>query len=263
MESTGIRAIVVLCSIAVGLSAATPVLGVQEEETATASPAPPPAKVSRLQGTAYLDRNEDVVGAAVIVHEMEDLSEVYMTSTDGHGRFKLEGLPDGDYRVRVERHGVAPVIKDNVSVKFPFRAVVELDMEEVERGPILPSPTGYVPQSSGTVRITGQILGAGGLPMGEAHARIVRTDALHDPQTVTTDEDGRFELPEVPVGEWMVTIYGVGHLPIRTTVPIDHDANVRVSLVLQPASYEPSPLELMPIEEPIRPPGLEQAKSKI
>jgi hypothetical protein len=222
-----------------------------------------PPRLSRLQGSAYLDRNEDVVGASVIVHPMDDVSQVWITSTDGGGRFKIEGLPDGEYRVRVHRHGVAPVIKDNVSVRFPFRAVVELDMEQVARGPVMPQPIGYVPQTSGTVAIHGRIFGGGGQPMGEAHVRIVRTDGAWDPQTATTDADGWFELPEVPVGEWMVTIYGVGHLPIRTTVPIDHDAEVRIGLVLQPASYEPSPLELMPVEEPIRPPGLEGAKTKI
>ncbi|HXV76224.1 MAG TPA: carboxypeptidase-like regulatory domain-containing protein [Candidatus Polarisedimenticolaceae bacterium] len=233
-------------------------------------PAPAPAsgetalaRVSRLQGSAFLDRNRDVVGAAVIVHRMGDVSKVYLTSTDEFGRFKIEGLPDGEYRVRVERHGVAPVAKNDVSVKFPFRAVVELDMEALERGPIVPRTTGYTPQTSGTVTVRGTIRGTGGQPMGEAHVRLVRTDAAFDPQTATTDADGEFSLAEVPVGEWVATVYGVGHLPIRTTVVVDHDAEVEIGLVRQPASYKPSPLELMPVEEPIRPPGLEQAKSKI
>lgn len=235
---------------------------VQQDDPASDSPgvsssAQPPERVSRLQGTAFLDRNEDVIGATVVVHAMEDRSTIYLTSTDEHGRFRVEGLPDGHYKVRVHRHGVETMVKDNVSVRFPFRAVVELDMEHVERGPVL--PTGMAPEDavySGEATLRGIARTPRGLPMGEVKLRIVKTDGLDDPKMATTAEDGTFQIDGITPGEWRVTIVGVGMLPIRTWVYLVDDHKLDIKLVLQPAAYEPSPLELMPIEDPIPPPGL-------
>jgi len=240
----------------------SPAVFPQEDEPASESAdlsqsAQPPPRVSRLQGTAYLDRNEDVIGATVVVHAMEDRSTIYLTSTDAHGRFKIEGLPDGSYKVRVHRHGVETMVKDDVSVRFPFRAVVELDMEQVERGPILPTGIareGDVP--SGMATLHGMARTPSGLPMGEVKLRIVKTDGHDDPLMATTAEDGTFQMDGITSGEWRVTIVGVGMLPIRTWVYLVDDHELEIKLVLQPAAYEPSPLELMPIEDPIPPAGL-------
>jgi len=218
-----------------------------------------PPRVSRLQGTAYLDRNEDVIGATVVVHAMEDRSTVYLTSTDEHGRFRIDGLPDGQYKVRVHRHGVETIVKDNVSVKFPFRAVVELDMEQIERGPIL--PTGVAPDGDappGTATLQGVTLTPGGKPMGEVKLRIVKTRGQTDPHMATTAEDGTFRIDDIEAGEWRVTIVGVGMLPIRTWIYLVGEHALDIRLVLQPAAYEPSPLELMPIEDPIPPAGMKE-----
>jgi hypothetical protein len=231
--------------------------GPVSEPSDLAQSAQPPERVSRLQGTAYLDRNEDVIGATVVVHAMENRSTIYLTSTDEHGRFKIEGLPDGSYKVRVHRHGVETMVKDNVSLRFPFRAVVELDMEQVERGPILPTGIardGDAPSGMATLR--GMARTPGGLPMGEVKLRIVRTDGQTDPLMATTAEDGTFQIDGITSGEWRVTIVGVGMLPIRTWVYLVDDHRLEIKLVLQPAAYEPSPLELMPIEDPIPPAGM-------
>jgi len=40
----------------------------------------------------------------------------------------------------------------------------------------------------------------------------------------------------------------------------DHELDI--NLVLQPAAYDPSPLELMPIEDPIPPVGMEEIIKK-
>ena len=93
------------------------------------------------------------------------------------------------------------------------------------------------------------------LPMGEVAVRLVRPDGAHDPVMTRSAEDGSFALEEVPAGEWLATVLGVGMLPIRTALRLDRDQRIEVRLVLQPASYSPSPLELMPPEEPIAPEG--------
>jgi hypothetical protein len=51
-------------------------------------------------------------------------------------------------------------------------------------------------------------------------------------------------------------------LPIRTWIYLVGDQALDVRLVLQPAAYEPSPLELMPIEDPIPPVGMEEIITK-
>jgi hypothetical protein len=225
--------------------------------------AQPPDRRSRLQGTAYLDRNEDVIGATVVVHEMEDRSTIYLTSTDENGRFRVEGLPDGHYKVRVHRHGVETIVKDNVSVRFPFRAVVELDMEQIERGPILPTGVAHDGDTpSGNATLHGMTRTPGGNPMGEVKLRIVKTEGRADPLMATTAEDGTFRIDGIEAGEWRVTIVGVGMLPIRTWVYLVGDHELDIKLVLQPAAYDPSPLELMPIEDPIPPAGMEEIIKK-
>ena len=223
----------------------------------------PPERLSRLQGTAYLDRNEDVIGATVVVHQMEDRSTIYLTSTDEHGRFRIEGLPDGLYKVRVHRHGVETIVKDDVSVRFPFRAVVELDMEQIERGPILPTGVAHDGDApGGAATLHGVTRTPMGNPMGEVKLRIVKTTGQTDPLMATTAEDGTFRIEGIEAGEWRVTIVGVGMLPIRTWVYLVGDHELEIKLVLQPAAYEPSPLELMPIEDPIPPAGMEEIIKK-
>ena len=250
----------VLLAVVVLLAWASTVVGQEDAptpESSEPSQKAQPPRVSRLQGTAYLDRNDDVIGATVVVHAMEDRSKVYLTSTDEHGRFRIEGLPDGQYKVRVHRHGVETVVKENVSVKFPFRAVVELDMEQIERGPILPTgdaDDGDAP--TGTATLHGVVRTPRGNPMGEVKLRIVKTRGQTDPHMATTAEDGTFRIDGIETGEWRVTIVGVGMLPIRTWIYLVGEHELDIRLVLQPAAYEPSPLELMPIEDPIPPAGM-------
>ncbi len=49
----------------------------------------------------------------------------------------------------------------------------------------------------------------------------------------------------------------VGYLPMQVEVDVHDDTDLEVVLVAQPADYKASPLELMPREEVIPPPGFE------
>ena len=68
--------------------------------------------------------------------------------------------------------------------------------------------------------------------------------------------DGSFAIDELPAGGWRLEARGVGFLPLRTTLDFVDDSEVEVWMVMQPASYMPSPLDLMPEEEPLPPTGL-------
>ncbi len=246
--------------LALASLAATHAQQVEPTQPAEEPKAAPPERLTRLQGAAYFSRNEDVVGATVVVHSMTDPNLLYLTSTDGKGKFRIEGLQDGDYRVSVERHGVERVVKENVSVKFPFRAVVELPMSEVARGRLLPTVLEEkAGPAAGSLGIRGTVRDQETKPVGEVHVRLTRTDGEADPVMATTRPDGTFELSDFPSGAWLLTVVGVGKLPIRTMLYMRENGELHVTLVRQPASYEPSPLELMPPEHPIPPEAMSSA----
>jgi len=144
--------------------------------------------------------------------------------------------------------------KDAVQVKFPFRAVVELDMEPAkESQPAKAVPQAQEASGSAPVRLAGTVRDQDAAPLADAGLRLVHAGAVVDPIMVQSDEDGKFEVVEVPPGTWQLTILGVGTLPIRTDVTLEKDTELQVMLVRQPASYVPSPIDLMPPEQPIPP----------
>ena len=73
------------------------------------------------------------------------------------------------------------------------------------------------------------------------------------PIVTRTGDDGSFEVPELPTGPWRLETRIVGFLPVRVGMDFRQDTQLSVSMVAQPAGYDPSPLELMPLEEPIPP----------
>jgi len=213
------------------------------------------ARLSRLQGSASLGRNRGVIGATVLVHEAQEPSHVYVTATDYKGRFRVDNLPDGDYRVEIRREGLVPVVKEGVGLRFPSRAVIEVTMEPSRTAPV----PATIPTTDATldelprVALWGVVVERGGRPMPDVRLRFVRTDGRADPIVVRSADDGSFELPAVPAGRWRLDTRVVGYLPIWVTAQLDEDVRVTLSLVPQPAAYEPSPLELMPREQPIPP----------
>jgi len=229
--------------------------------SSTAQETPPadaaPEQISRLQGSAYFDRNRDVVGATVVVRRAQEPGVLYMTSTDGAGRFRIDGLVNGEYSVRVERYGVVPVTKDGVQVRFPFRAVVELDMEPAQDGILAARavPSSAAP-AAGPVRVEGTIRDPDLGPLAEATVRLVHAEGQFDPVLATSEDDGTFAIADVPAGTWQLAIQGVGTVPVRTHVTLGGDTVLHVTLVRQPSSYVPSPFELMPPEQPIPPAAL-------
>ena len=232
-----------------------PVVSAQDTVPADAPQAPAPQHSSRLQGSAYFDRNHDVVGGTVVVQPMADPSVLYLTSTDAAGRFRVDGLPDGEYRVRIERHGVLPVTKEAVQVRFPFRAVVELSMQASPSAlPAVAQNPADAREAPATVRIEGTVRDQDLAPLADARLRLVHAEGRVDPVIVTSGEDGAFAIETIPGGTWQLAIHGIGALPVRTTITLVADTKIQATLVRQPSTYVPSPLDLMPPEQPI-PPG--------
>lgn len=243
-------------ALAAALAAAVPLwpgLAAAQETPAASAP----ERVSRLGGRAYLGRNAPVVGATVLVQPEGRGGELYLTSTDEGGVFRVDGLADGSYSVRVEREGLAAQVKTGVPLKFPFRAVVELAMDRL--APDQPETGALVPQAgsgAGPLSLKGRVIDVGGGPVGEAQLRFVRLDGGEDPRGLRSRPDGSFELEQAGSGVWRLEVGAVGYLSQRMALDLHGAETLHVILVRQPPDYDPTPLELMPAEQPIPPPGL-------
>jgi hypothetical protein len=214
-------------------------------------------RVTRLQGSAFLGRRSGLVGAAVLVREESEPGRVFVTSTDAKGQFQVDGLHDGSYRVWIKRDGYRPVLKTDIEIRFPFRPVVEVLME----------PSGAVVETAsfpsedrggdGLLSIEGMVIERGGEPIGDVRIRLVHPSGEKDPRFLRSAPDGTFGLAGLPAGPWRLEASGVGFLALRMRVGLERDTRFNFSLVRQPASYKPLPLELMPPEQPIPPKGFD------
>jgi len=213
------------------------------------------AKVSRLQGFASIDRRNKVVGATVVVRNQDESGKLYLTSSGERGSFRVDNLPDGQYRVDLSRAGFEPMTKDDVTLRYPYRAIVEVTMLPTEAGPpaVATAPSAAAPRA---LRVGGRAHRLSGDPIAEAQLRLIRADGSLDPHAVRSDVEGRFEIEGLVAGEWRLEIRAVGLLPIFRTLGLADDTELVVGMVEQPADYTPTPLELMPAEVPIAPAGL-------
>jgi hypothetical protein len=226
------------------------------------APAPLPAqdqpreKLSRLQGRTSLDRRTRVIGVSVLVYNEDDPSRLFLTASDQDGVFRVDGLVDGDYLVHMSRLGFEPLVKTGVAVKFPFRAVVEVTMQPAaEASALVALSTPDDP--SEPIALAGRVIELGSDPVGDVQLRFVRTDGSVDPHTVRTNPDGTFQIDPMRAGDWLLDAWGVGFLPMHKVLPLRGDTGLELILVAQPGDYEPTPLELIPLERAIPPPGLE------
>ena len=220
----------------------------------------PAKKLSRLQGSAYIDRNRSIIGAAVVVRRQSDPSRVFLTSTDGRGSFHIDGLEDGTYLVSLNRDGFVPVEKDNIDLRFPFCAGVEVAMQRAgDATPGAAPETG--PAADTAVNVRGRVIARSGDPVDEARLRLVHPSGRVDPRAVRTNPEGEFAILDVVADHWRLEARGVGFLPLRVPLDLRQDTELELFLVPQPTNYEPSPLELMPPEQLIPPPAFKNPAS--
>jgi hypothetical protein len=248
------------------LAATLPFVGGALAETAEPAPEAAvraaPAGVTKIQGRAYEGRRRPVVGAAVTVRDEGDAGLLVMTATDERGQLKVKDVPDGLYLVTFRKAGYGTVRKDRIQVKSPLRPVIEVPMAVSPESAVEVEPEGPTIDPVPT-DVRGQVVDVAGAAVPDVRLRFVRTDGRFDPHAVRTGPEGRFSIAGVEAGAWDTEVYGVGFLPIRAPVIVDRDLTVTVRLVPQPTDFEASPLDLMPIEVPVAPPGLATAAAAV
>lgn len=260
MSRPRLRMLAVLAALTCGSFAAR-LFAQETPQSGPAAPPPPesaaasPARTTSLQGTAILGRSRPVAGATVLAAARSGPARIFVTSTDGRGTFLLDNVPEGAYDVEFLRDGLEAVRKEKVEVRAPFRAIVEVTMRaasasappaRVERAPAA---------EAGTLTLGGHASGRDGQPLSDVRVRIVRRDAAEDPREVRSGADGSFEVGSLAPGEFELDSGGLGVLPVRARFRLQESGQLRLVLVSQPTVYEPSPLELLPPEEPIPPPA--------
>ncbi len=221
------------------------------DETETA------VKTTRIQGSVIEGLKQGVAGVLVRIRPEDAEQPIWLTATNRHGRFKIESVPDGDYRVDLYRAGYEPVSKERVSIRFPFRAVVEQPMlasNERLAGELPASWTAAASSPEGTATLTGELSTRDGGALAEVRVRILHLAGEQDPRDLRTDDRGRFVAADLGAGDWMLEVRGLGYLPMRTPLRITGGDN-RAFLVLtpQPPAYKPTARDLLPLEEPSLP----------
>jgi hypothetical protein len=246
---------------AVLLALGTVALAEDEPAAATAQPEEP--RKTRLQGECFLSRSKKVPGVTVVATPQGDPSRVYLTATDRRGFFKIDGMVEGDYRVLLRRQGFRPVTKRNVLLKYPFRAVVEVQLDPIDVAiPIVleeaPAEDEAAAGSAAAERgsLQARVVDRDGDPISEIDVRISPVEGNSDPRFLRSDENGVFATEDLVPGRWHLRARALGYLPMRAEFEVAGPVEMLMVVVPQPSEYEPSPLDLMPAEEPIPPPVL-------
>jgi hypothetical protein len=233
---------------ALGLGALLAAGDPQAPPAPPAPPAPAPA-AGQVRGTISYGRHTPAVGAIVLVRPESAPSPVHLATTGNNGTFAFDGLPDGAYRAEVRREGYVPVVKAGISVRAPFRAVVEVLLVRGE------TPGEEAKPADGSASVSGKIRVAGRAPLAEARVRLTRADGADDARTLLTDAGGAFSVPQLKAGRWRLDVQGAGLLPLRADLDLAGDVAIEAQLAAQPADYRPLAQDLIVPEEVIPPAG--------
>jgi hypothetical protein len=209
---------------------------------------------AQLDGMVSLGRNRPVVGAVILVRSETDPGPIWATVSDQRGRFRVEGLPDGSYRVGIRRDGLAPFAQGGITLKAPFRAIVEAVLEPANE-PVPEEAGSRSPAEGPLLHVTGTVLGPDGKPAVGATLRLVRDDGSLDPRDARVGAGGEAEFADVAAGRWRVELLDPGSIPLRVTVDLTEDVTFRARLVAQPANFQVAIEDLVPPERPEAPPG--------
>jgi len=112
--------------------------------------------------------------------------------TDASGTYEMAGIPNGSYTLRAIAVGYV-----TGTASASFSGLVSTTLTIDRQLAAQPASTGM----KGTITSV-----ASGAPLAGATVRIWAKDAISASVTVTTGTDGRFELPNLPIGDYQVDV---------------------------------------------------------
>jgi subtilisin family serine protease len=158
-----------------------------------------------LAGTITTEGGAPIVGATVGVTGPANRN----TSTDATGAYRMR-LPIGSYAVEARAFGYLPSTAPDVAIEQD--ATTSLDLA-------LAAAPSFV--------VSGTVFDAGGLPLAGATVRILATPLT----PATTDEDGAFTFPAVPVGEYTLSASAGGcYADSSVALVVDSDEALDLNL---------------------------------
>jgi Tol biopolymer transport system component/protocatechuate 3,4-dioxygenase beta subunit len=184
-------------------------------------------KVTELDGTTPIVKA--TVTAKIVADEQgrpivlpPGIPSTYTTTTKGDGTYRLEGLPNATYEVTASAPRHSPVTKTGIVVR-PGEETTGVDFQ--------------LPGEPGT--IAGQVVDAQ-TNQGIAGALVEVISAGTTIASATTDAQGNFVIPNVPVGVYTVQASAPNYKPASVTgVQVQTAATTRVTIQLaraQPGS---------------------------
>lgn len=169
---------------------------------------------------------------ALVVIDPDSLS--LRARTDTVGRFRITSVPAGRYEVRVVRIGYRP---RSLTIDVADR---ELDIAIQLQG--IPIPLDTVAVRASRPGLYGLVFtrGISLLPHEPRILRGARVEAVNSPHNVRTGADGRFSMPQLPVGAHavLVTLEGFVTRIVPVTIPFDGGVEITVTLDSLYAEYQ-------------------------
>lgn len=178
-----------LLALAVALSAAT---GQTPAERAP-RPAPPSLRTARIAGVVTAADTQTPLARVRVVLTSDRLPLPRVALTDARGRYVLDQLPAGTYRVTFSRSGY---------LTRPFDAAIDLAEHQQLDAVSASLEAAHV--------IHGRILDEDGTPLAGARMRALRPAIEQGGRTftavamTTSDDRGRFRLTGVPAGTYLL-----------------------------------------------------------
>jgi hypothetical protein len=183
---------------------------------------PASAQKTRLSGDLRLYENNPVKGFSLVENlsgvrvKVSDGQKTYEVYTDGNGVYEIYGLPPG-------RYSIQPDIPPGLKINFPiYRGEIDYSDRKGIKVALKEKSCANVDfVYSADTFISGTVFGADGralpkvclslLPKGSAAARSRLFDC--------TDEQGRYEVREVPRGEYVIVVNFEGKISSDAPFP--------------------------------------------
>lgn len=149
---------------------------------------------------------KNIIGAKI---KIKGEGKEYEAYTDKNGVFEVYGLPPGKY-------SVVPEIPVGLKVRFPMQAG-DIDYSDRKNIKLILKDKSCASMSwvlSSNNRIAGRVFGADGRVLPNVCLDLATKDTLTARSDIfdCTDKDGRYELKEIPPGEYLIVLNREGKI---------------------------------------------------